>query len=199
MFHMRVPFLVLGLMLAVPIGAGAAVFDVEFNDFDGPHWTGQVDTTTDTLTIQTWVENPGLPDVFSPASLPLTLDALTINGVGGPFDVPDNWDGTISTTWGFIFGAPNASIVWNEGTPTPFHNTTRFGWGGLADGGVPLFSAWTHLSMGDVPGSSPTTNSFLRADTVTVTEVVIPAPAAGWMGLVLLGGMVRGGRQRRRG
>ena len=60
--------------------AHGALYNIDFNDFDGSHWTGVVDTSTDSLTITSWVENLGgipfwTPAVLSPFSGMLAVDA----------------------------------------------------------------------------------------------------------------------------
>ncbi len=78
-------------------------FLVEFNDFDGPHWTGLIDTNTDDLTVTNWAVNPGqfLSDsvisVWPAVQLiyhPSTGMAYSSYDVM-PIDIPDNWSGDI--------------------------------------------------------------------------------------------------------
>lgn len=167
--------LVFACCLTIPLAsAQATLFNVEFNDFDGPHWTGQVDTTTDTLTIFTWLENPGGTLFWTPASLPLTLSALTGGGtVHNPFDVPDSWDGTISTSWAFVLDVVNSDIPWVEGTPKPFSNITSFGWGGSIDGGA-LVPSLTETQVLDLPDAY----TVSTANSLSITLVPEPATAA---------------------
>lgn len=183
--------LTFALCLAPALTAQATLFDVEYIDLDGPHWTGQVDTTTDELTILTWSENPGGSDFLFPTGLPITLLAVT-SGTGlNPFDVPDDWDGTISTSWAFVLPTPNSSISWGGGTLIPFNDVASFGWGGLFEVGISVTSL-TENNLGDMPldGGFATLSN---ADSVSVT--LVPEPSAG----VLLGaGLLATAGARRR-
>lgn len=125
--------LTLALGVAVPQPACGTLYSVDFNDFNGPHWTGIVDTTSDTLTITKWVQNPsGLVDeiliIGGPISdvLPATTQGERIRWdppsfADAPYDVPDNWDGKIGSDWAFIPKAPGMGPVL-----APFYA----GWGG---------------------------------------------------------------------
>ena len=167
--------LALVFCLAPAHTAQATLFGVEYIDLDGPHWTGQVDTTTDELTILTWSENPGGSDFLFPTALPITLLAVTSGAGLNPFDVPDSWDGTISASWAFVLPTPNASIPWGGGTLIPFNSVAGFGWGGLFEAGVSV-TAPTENRLGDMPldGGFAT---FSFADSVTVT--LVPEPSTG--------------------
>lgn len=105
-----------------------SLFHVFYEDATGPQWEGTVDTGANTLTIETWIENPGLVEFWTPANLPLVLPAQTASGE--PFDVPDDWDGTTSNNWGFISETSNFDLNWNEGFPDPFSKGAFLGWGG---------------------------------------------------------------------
>ena len=89
-------------------------FDSASNpQFGGPLWTGVVDTTANTLTINAWTELPrhSSPDFWTPAHLdtqPLVWPAVDANGA--PFDVPDSFgaNGVIN------FGSDHPSNAAND-------------------------------------------------------------------------------------
>ncbi|MBX3432818.1 MAG: hypothetical protein KF847_05825 [Pirellulales bacterium] len=118
----------------------------------GPLWTGVVDTTTNTLTINTWIELPlHGAEFWVPQNLPLVWPAKHFNDLGeaADYDVPDDFDGTIDQTWAFISDQTLREMAWKAPVfnynPTPpilvdlvdatFTLSTidlRPGWGGFA-------------------------------------------------------------------
>jgi hypothetical protein len=86
-----------------------------FPDNGGPHWTGVVDTVSNTLTINTWIDLPGTPEFWTPnlTALPLVWPAVKSNG--SPYDVPDNWTGHIDASFGFVSPTSVRNMQWNEG------------------------------------------------------------------------------------
>ena len=166
--------------------ANAALFNVDFNDNTASHWTGVVNTTTDTLTFTSWTENAGFPTLLIP-SLPMVWDA--VDGTGSSFDVPDNWDGNFGTNWGFLSPVSFNSISFVNGTYnstfTPGWHIQRYSDGTIATNiGTNRISPW------------PRDNGILAyadADTVVITAVV-PIPGAVWLlgsGLIGLVGFRR--------
>ena len=121
------------LLFCSPVDA--VLVDVEFNDADGPHWFGTVDTANDWLVIDTWTENAGGITYWrpSPDSLPLTWPAVLPNG--SSYDVPDTFNGTISDTWGFISSQSSASMSWKSGDDdvTFTEPDAHPGWGGFVN------------------------------------------------------------------
>src|SRR5438874_345239 len=95
-------------LIALPISVQAALYNTTLIRFDGPEIHGQVNTTSNTFAITSWVENPGGIEWWTPApaSLPLHYSALTSSGA--VYDVPDIWDGHM-VGWGFISDLSNAS------------------------------------------------------------------------------------------
>ena len=160
--------------------ANAALFSVDFNDYDGPHWTGYIDTTNDTLTITGWTENPepSWQHFWSPAdtSIPMIWDA--VNGSGLGYDVPDNWDGTFGTNWGFLSRVPLSEINFVDGDCTlndfipGWHIYKIISTNYIATNtGTNRMSPWPRWS--DFSG-------IVWADSVQVTAIV-PIPGAVWL------------------
>jgi hypothetical protein len=123
------------LCLGLPNIAQATPFFVSYNDFKGPRWEGIVDTGKDILTINSWVENSGLTEFWTPhvSNFPIILNATDKDL--NPFDVPENWNGTTGDNWGFISPISNFEFAWNEGIPTSFFEEVFWGWGGTFQGG----------------------------------------------------------------
>jgi len=147
---------ILLMWLVAVCNANATLYSVELIDNDGPHITGVVDTTADTFTILTWIENPGGTAFWSGNDLPRTYQAKNSNG--NAYDVPDNWNGTMSG-WGFLNPNNFYHSGWNEGASAD--DIYLFdGWGiGLVQasystGGA---SAWNMMPVG---GSSFATANF---------------------------------------
>ena len=180
-------FLALLAVLLSPMASNATLISVEWTDNDGPQWTGVVDTTTDSLVIQTWVEGAGGFDWWTPASPPITFHAYlaplfpTTFAALSAFDVPDNWDGTIGADWGFLSDLTKDAISWNEGVFTG--NTSRLGWGLCqANNGSICSQFGTESDFSFVPYSS-VLNFAAFSDSLIVTPVSVPEPGT----LALLG------------
>lgn len=120
-------------VLATLASAVSAEFvEVEFISVNTLHWKGWVDTERDELVIFDWQS--------SDRSLVPELPVIAKAGTRGaelwpgfyetaPWDVPDDWDGTIGSDWGF--GFEDTRSLWTEfGYP---------GWGMLVfqDAGTP--------------------------------------------------------------
>lgn len=173
-------------ILSVPVSANAAQLSVQFTDNDGPQWTGIVDTTTDTLTINTWVEGAGGRDFWTPTG-PLTFkayEAATFNTTFGaltPFDVPDGWDGSIGPDWGFLSDLTKQQISWNQGVFTA--NNSRLGWGISQRNDEAVVSGFnSEIDFSFVPYSN-VDNFATEADSL----IVKPVPEPGAVGLLGLG------------
>jgi len=184
---MMMRLIAVAVVCAAGQGAWATVFSVELEDSLGPHLFGVVDTTTDTFTITSWTENPGSPDIWRPApgSFPMTLPAL--NSLGQSHDVPDDWDGTIPTWWGFV-GPQVNELDWLDGTPESFQEA-RLGWGGGGFGTVISVNTEDNIFNGLPIEPSTTLGRFVQAN---ITE--IPEPAS--LGLLGLGLLVVARRRR---
>jgi hypothetical protein len=129
----------LGAMVLLPIQLVAAQsFSVHLVSQYGPVVEGFVDPASDTFTITSWTNSSAsvtnywepLPDQF-----PLVLNAVDTNGVS--FDVPNNWDGTMSRNWAFVLPSGRdivSGVKWKQGTPNVFWAGSSFGWGGMRNG-----------------------------------------------------------------
>ena len=159
------------LVISVP-SASAAFFNVDFNDDGGPHWTGTIDTTTDTLTILTWVENSGFPDLWTPMNLPLIWTAT--DNTGSIFDIPDDWSGNFSINWGFLSPDPLTDILFNEGTYSIEGQIPGWNIKVNADG---LFTNTGSNRMSPWPRYS-TYPWIVDAEYVSITAAPVPIPAA---------------------
>lgn len=147
---MKLPFLtrwatVFALSVAAAPGFATVVhidyYDINppnspFPDAGGPHWTGYVNTATNTLTIQTWDEITGSDEFWTPlwtpdlSALPLVWRAFDFNG--DLYDVPDTFDGAIDATFAFISEVSARNMLWNEGTFSLPEAADFFpGWGGV--------------------------------------------------------------------
>jgi hypothetical protein len=180
-----------------------------FPNDGGPHWTGRVDTATDTLTIESWVDLNGTPLFWTPAvsTLPLIWSALTFDGI--PYDVPDTFDGHIDSSFAFISPVSAMNMVWNQGTwgtngVLSFPEADFFpGWGGVrrpqqGGGGLlyDLSANETEMPMlpiatfGVAAATGATVTATPLASVGAVPEApafllggIIAASAAGWAGV----------------
>ncbi|MBC6987770.1 PEP-CTERM sorting domain-containing protein [Alteromonas sp. BZK5] len=188
----------------------AALIDVTYHDADGPQWTGVVDTTTDLLTIASWTEGVGgVYDYWTPQDpTSLIFQAIDLGTASNvyvsassltSYDVPDNWDGTIFSGWGFLSTQGKQDIAWNEGIFSG--NNSRLGWG-LAQTNAGLFNPTdfaTENFFSFTPYSSTANrvssiggpNDFIsivpRVDVTTPDSTEVPEPATlTFFGLTLL-------------
>lgn len=175
------------VLMMMSISAHATLYDVTYNNTDTVSWTGIVDTSTDTLTLSTFADNPGNKPIWTPTN-PTNIVFHAVLGNLAAFDVSDTWDGAIGTTWGFLSDLTKPQINWNEGNFVG--NSSRLGWGfgeNNIGGTSPLhdegFFGWTPYSASG--------NWGVAGGNVTVTlreEGAIPAPAPfALMSLGLLG------------
>jgi len=169
----------LTFLFIYPATVNSALFSVSFTDLDGPQWSGLLDTTTDAVSINSWIENPGGTDFWTPATLPLTLIAVDGSGL---YDVPDNWNGIIDNTWGFLSTAPLSNITFNEGLYPDIG--TAPGWGATLDGGS-LSVEQNAFQLVNWPFAYGVSSQAI-ADTIVISAVPIP-PALWLFGSGLLG------------
>ena len=110
---------------------------------------------------------------FTPSALPLVWAALASSGAA--FDVPDFWDGTIDSTFGFLSPVTVDLVAWNEGTLISSAPATP-GWGASVGVSGLLDTSRNQTFTELIPIN---TSSFLteQADTVTVTLVPEPSTA----------------------
>ncbi len=167
--------------------ADAAVFLVDLIDNDGPHISGQVDTSLDILTVTSWTENAGGTAFWTPSTLSRTYSAIDF--FMSPFDVPDNWNGTIGTNWGFLNNNDLNATGWNEGTFMSPGIVIFDGWGASQlQGSLSTFQ--TEMRWDLIPTGN---SSFANAQFDTVSVSLIPEPGSlsmfalsGFAGLALL-------------
>jgi hypothetical protein len=162
----------------------AAQFAVDLVDWYGTGIAGTVDTSSDTFAINSWVNSTTTPG-WAPAltEFPVTLRAFSFTG-GGPYDVPDNWDGTISG-WAFLLQPPqdNQSTQWQQGTVNT--GVASFGWGGFrgyngyvgAIGGEGGNAVLSYLPTGP--------DNVMSEGLLGVSITLVPEPS---MTLLVLGG-----------
>jgi len=164
--------------------ANAGLIIVNFVDNDGPQWEGIVDTSLNTLTINSWVEGAGGTGHWTPSAVPLIFRAYATPGVGTfqfnqllAYDISDSWDGTIGPTWGFLSDLTKMTISWNEGVFAA--NNSRLGWGMAQrnDQAIVSTSFNDNTGFSFVPRST-SSNYATRADTVTFRDLkTIPEPS----------------------
>ncbi len=180
--------------------AGATQFNVTFTQNSALQWTGVVDTATDTLSIQTWVVEGG--SYWTPSTTPLAFKAYSASSTAYTsfanlnfYDVPDNWDGTIGSNWGFLSDLLKSSISWNEGTF--LGNNSRLGWGisHANDGSITTGPSVNHFSY--VPLGAYNNGSFW-ADTVVISSASAPVPEPATMLLFGIGLLGLAGVSRRK-
>lgn len=182
------PMTILVLLLCAD-RAGAVLFDVELIDNDGPHILGQVNSNTDELTVSSWTENPGGINFWTPSDLPRTY--LATSSTGAAFDVPNDWNGTIDSTWGFIALNTLPGSGWNEGSFTTVTPQIHGGWGAQQTGAI-LITVNTEVTWRAIPVG---TNSGNHAAFDTVSVQRVPEPCSlllAGVGLVLLLRRIRG-------
>lgn len=189
-----------------------------FPNAGGPHWTGIVNTSTNTLTIQTWDEIAGSTPFWTPlwtpdlSASPLVWRAFDFNG--DLYDVPDTFDGTIDATFAFISEVSARNMLWNEGTfSLPEAADFYPGWGGarrpvLGQNPVVLIydTSADERTMPMLPshmfGLSASTLATVTATIAGASTEGVPEASAWMMGLAASSaaacGAVRGRRARAR-
>lgn len=170
-------------VFATTVGyAGFVVID--YNDPNGLHWTGIVDTVADNLTIHTWTNNSGGRWTPTLDSLPLVWPAVTSTELpfddGSFYDVPDTFATTlIDSEFGFISSVPLDEMAWNEGVAPAIGQYP--GWGGYRNDVFTVVSHHDETVMWgllvQLGGGSFSVGSNRGSDVViTVTNVPEPRP-----------------------
>lgn len=189
-----VRMLAAGLVLLLSSPVQATLYEVSWESIGGPEWTGIVDSTTDALTITSWSEDPAvLPyQYFELTDFATTWNA--ISATGAVYDVPDDWDMTIGTNWGFVRPVSNA-IGWSGGGPNPHFA----GWGAaclIAICTIPFnFVDNENVLLGIPIDGQSSPAAYARAGGVVITEV--PEPGTLVIAVLGLAGLMQA-RQRRR-
>lgn len=195
--------LVTGMCLAgwptVPLPA-MVICDVVFTDDnnDGPIWEGFVNTTDDSLTITSWKEQNSGTSYLITTGLPIVWPAVerTSETTSVPFDVPDNWDGTIGNNWGFLSPVSLAGMSFTNESNAVVNSTSTavyMGWG-IKDENSSLNSTTDQTHFGPVPTSvdKPTTANSAVVNIPQANVVVsacvtaVPEPSA-WLYLTIVG------------
>ncbi len=164
--------------------AHATLYDASFTFSDGSGWTGVVDSSDNSLKINTWTVADG-----STYWTPVNLSDLVFYAVYSPSPfgeshiIGDDWDGNIGDSWGF-YGPPLDRIAWNEVVRDP--PNFRLAWGILTNTGFDP-SPGTD-TFGYVPDSSFSGASMSVGTAVVTKQGTVPEPSAiALMGLGLLG------------
>lgn len=112
--------------LAVAASTHAALFAVNAPATpDGVSFSGIVDTSADTFTLHNVVDGAA-GNTFWTISSPVVMHA--VDSAGLAYDVPNAWDGTIDSTWGFV-GPLLSAVAFNEGAAPAVWSTWSTGWG----------------------------------------------------------------------
>jgi len=194
MMCVRSPMLIaVGVLFGVAAGAASgALYSVvaATNEF-GIGFTGQVDTTADTFMLLSVTDGASGLDFWT-ISAPIAMNA--VDAAGAVHDVPDAWDGTIDSTWGFV-GPQIGSVSFNEGTASGALTAWGTGWGGFINPMGVIDTSWTDMNgLNNWPFTTATSLGYNITqpshDGVTVT--LVPAPGA-----LALGGIAAVGRRRR--
>ncbi len=172
--------------------AHATLYDASFTLSDGSGWTGVVDTSDNSLTIETWTVADG-NQYWSQVDLSgLVLFAFSNYFIG--YNIDDEWNGLIGDNWGFILPS-YASVQWSEGPP--YVPLSLLVWG-MAVYDADFYFDHGINSFGYFPETGGISMTFSGTSVVTERETVtvpsanpgapVPEPSAiALMGLGLLG------------
>ncbi len=178
--------------LALASGAHAALYNVS-TPVTSIGFTGIVDTVADTFTLTSVTDGVGGLDFWT-ISAPVVMNA--VDSAGLAYDVPNTWDGTIDSTWGFL-GPLLSGISYNEGSATGTWSDWSTGWGAFMNSAGTVYTTashngplhnWVFTSTSSIgywitqPGHGP------------VSSTLVPAPGAA--ALFGLGGLCAARRRR---
>jgi hypothetical protein len=190
------------LVVAATNHSRGAEYAVEYTDNDRLHWTGVVDTTANTLAIDTWEVyahsrpfwRPDLDAGVLAADGNLWLFDAVIED-GSEYDVPDNWDGQIANNWAFLSRHAYGEIQWLDGNPTAGLDVYTM-WGGSHGQAAP----WGVFPTNERFQMLIWSNDFETSVPDDVSVTLIPEPSSLLLGLAGLGllGANRLGRRRKR-
>ncbi len=185
----------LALTAALASGANAALYSVSTPGWSGGiGFTGIVNTTADTFTLTSVTDGVGGLDFWTIAA-PVVMNAVDSSGLS--YDVPDAWNGTIDSTWGFL-GPELSAISFNEGSANATWSDWHTGWGAFENPSGSVFTTSTHTgAMRNWPFTSTNGNGYWitqpgHGGQLTITLVPAPGTAA----LFTISGAI-GARRRR--
>jgi len=177
-----------------PASAFGALFMVDASATSGAiGFSGVVDTAADTFTVNTVTDGAGGLDFWT-ISAPLVLNA--VDSGGGAYDVPDTWNGTIDSTWGFL-GPQLGTIAYNEGSASTAWSTWSTGWGAFANSAGTIFTTplqSSALSNWVFTSTNSTGYWITQPGHGALTVTPVPAPSAA--GLIAIGGLAVVRRRR---
>ena len=199
---------VLSVLAALCPRADAALFSLSWNFINPePLFTGTVDTSTDTFTIESW-DSQNDPNFWSPGFWSPDLSNTSIfpdntwtwkayQADGSLFDIPDNWNGSTNNRWAFISDLEWTSVPWNEGTFESTRPQAKVGFPGLGgyklgrDGTLPPASGDNIIlgfGMLNLTPTAPDNWSF-ASGTIKVTPIpdTMQTPEASTSVSLLLG------------
>jgi hypothetical protein len=174
----------LAAFLAVAPLVRSEQFSIHLVDTTGPTIDGIVDTATDTFRINSWVNAPSAV-TWTPTlnQFPLTLSALSDSGTS--FDIPDNWNGSISS-WAFVLppGQSITTVQWQQGIPSGSFADASFGWGGYRFGSfighigsIPRDTLFAYVPFSESGVTDP------EFESVSITPV--PEPSVSMLALLI--------------
>ncbi len=150
--------------------AHATLFDVTWSNNKGSHWTGVVNTTNNTLVIDSWTTNDRIRQWWKlPETESIIFDAVDING--DTFEIADDWDGTIGTDWAFFSRQSMGEVPWLAGTYTGIYSDSHIGWGGfmyeLRDGNIRYSVDYTEAYITHIAFNPGIVSLTLKANSYT--------------------------------
>ena len=177
---------------ALAASAHAALFSVSAPP-GSIGFTGVVDTAADTFTLTSVSDGAGGLEFWT-ISAPIVMNA--VDSGGAAYDVPDAWDGTIDSTWGFL-GPLLADISYNEGSATGTWSDWSTGWGAFMNpGGTISTTAGHNGPLHNWVFTSTNSNGYwiTQPGHGPLTVTLVPAPGAA--ALFGLGGLCAARRRR---
>ncbi len=169
--------------------ANAQTWNVDYGRSNTLRWTGVVDASTDTLTINSW-DTSSVSTLYWNPVLPLVFNSITgAAGSEASYDIQSNWDGTFNN-WGFLSADSINNITWAEGSTSV---SAHMGWG------VDDFRGLSQPSLGYTNDVGVMRNiafdertSLNEFSSVVITPISVPEPTSSLLlGLGALSVLVR--------